>query len=203
MSRFQGEVGIGDVIVTREGPAVISWFIRLGARLMGLPSQVNHVIIVHHKDPVTGRWIGIEGRPSGTGWCDVTARLSHPLTNANTAQPKTEEQRFLVAHAAESLINTGYDWAAIAEAAKWALRLRVWAAKEWPEDDAVPGAVICSSFADWAYERVGLDNPGGTHMTRFTTPGHWDKFMVDSAPVWEKYNGLTMSGTEWTDDERQ
>lgn len=177
MARFKGEIGVGDVMVTREGPRVVSWVIRFGARLMGLPNQANHVIIVHHIDPLTGRWVGIEGRPSGTGWCDVTARLSHPLVNVNTAQPKTEEQRFLVAKAAESLIDSTYDWAAIAEAAQQATRLRVRAAAEWSED-AVPGAVICSSFADWAYERVGLANPGGFLFTRFTTPGHWDKFML-------------------------
>lgn len=177
MPRFTGEIGIGDVIVTREGHPLISWAIRLGARLMGLPANVNHVIIVHHLDELTGRWVGIEGRPSGTGWCDVSARLGHPLTNANTSQPKTEAQRYLVATAAEALVGTRYDWEAIAEAARQATRIRVRAAAEWPED-AVPGAVVCSSFADWAYERVGLDNPGGDVLTRFTTPGHWDLFMM-------------------------
>ncbi len=178
MARFSGEVGVGDVLVTREGPAAISWAVRLGARLMGLPAYVNHVIIVHHRDLLTGRWVGVEGRPSGTGWCDVTTRLAHPLTNANTAQPKTADQRYLIASAAEALVGTAYDWGAIGEAACWALHLRAVAAREWPED-AVPGAVICSSFADWAYERVGLGNPGGKTLTRFTTPGHWDRFMID------------------------
>lgn len=178
MPRYVGEIGIGDVIVTREGPWIISWGIRLGARLMGLPSHVNHVIIVHHRDPLTGKWVGIEGRPSGTGWCDVQARLDGPLTNANTAQPKTEAQRYLIATAAEVLVGTRYDWGAIAEAARQATRLRVKAAREWP-DDAVPGAVICSAFADWAYERSGLDNPGGHVLTRFTTPGHWDRFIME------------------------
>lgn len=177
MARFKGMIGVGDVIVTREGPWIISFAIRLGARLMGLPAFVNHVIIVHHQDPVTGRWVGIEGRPSGTGWVDIGTRLNQPLTNANTAQYKTEDQRYLVARAAESLIDTSYDWVAIAEAAREATRLRGLAAAEWP-DNAVPGSVICSSLADWAYEKVGLDNPGGSKMTRFTTPGHWDAFMM-------------------------
>ena len=108
---------------------------------------------------------------------DIGTRLSQPLTNANTAQYKTEDQRYLVARAAESLIDTSYDWVAIAEAAREATRLRGLAAAEWP-DNAVPGSVICSSLADWAYEKVGLDNPGGSKMTRFTTPGHWDAFMM-------------------------
>jgi hypothetical protein len=200
VSRYSGEIGIGDVIVTREGPWILSAAIRLGARLMGLPSFVNHVIIVHHKDLVTGRWVGIEGRPSGTGWCDVQARLDGPLTNANTAQPKTEAQRYLVARAAEALVGTAYDWTAIVEAADEALRLRVAAAKEWPED-AVPGAVICSALADWAYETVGLDNPGGHLLTRFTTPGHWDRFIMDGRFL--TFPRYAQSGTEWTDDEVQ
>jgi hypothetical protein len=178
MPRFMGIVGVGDVIVTREGPWWISAGIRLGERLMGLPSYVNHVVIVHHQDPITDRWVGIEGRPSGTGWCDVGARINQPLTNANTGQPKTEEQRYLIARAAESLINTSYDWAAILESARVATKLRLRAAQEWP-DNATPGAVVCSSFADWAYEKVGLSNPGGLSQTRFTTPGHWDRFMLE------------------------
>lgn len=177
MPRFKGSIDVGDVIVTREGLWIISLAIRFGAWLMGLPAHVNHVIIVHHKDQVTGHWIGIEGRPSGTGWVDIETRLDHPLTNANTAQFKTKEERYLIARAAETLVNTSYDWFAIAEATREALRLRALAAFEWP-DDAVPGAVICSSLADWAYERVGLENPGGSTMTRFTTPGHWDAFMM-------------------------
>lgn len=171
-------VGVGDVIVTREGKWWISWAIRLGQKLMGLPARVNHVIIVHHKDEMTGRWVGIEGRPSGTGWVDVESRLTLPLTSTNADQPKTEAQRFLVARAAESLVNTTYDWAAILESARVALKLRMRAADEWPEN-STPGAVVCSSFADWAYERVGLPNPGGNGATRFTTPGHWDRFIAD------------------------
>lgn len=178
MPRFKGQLGVGDVIVTREGKWWISWAIRVGAKMANLPTFVNHVIVVHHIDPLTGRWVGIEGRPSGTGWCDVEERLKHPLTNANTEQPKTEGQRFLVAKAAESLVDTAYDWEAIAEAARQATRIMLRAAAEWPED-AVPGKVICSSFADWAYEQVGLANPGGNLVTRFITPGHWDQFMIE------------------------
>lgn len=178
MARYSGGVDVGDVMVTREGPWIVSALIRLGALLTRRPPTVNHVIIVHHKDPLTNRWVGIEGRPSGTGWCDVEARLADRWTNANTAQPKTNEQRLLIATAAEALVGTRYDWEAIAEAVREATRIRVRAALEWPED-AVPGAVVCSSFADWAYERVGLGNPGGNLVTRFTVPADWDRFMID------------------------
>jgi hypothetical protein len=177
MPRYSGLVGVGDVVCTREGKWWISGAIRLGARLLGLPSFVNHVIIVHHWDSNSNKWIGVEGRPGGVGWVDLSERLRMPLTNANTEQPKTEDQRYLIAKAAESLISAPYDWSAIAEDARIAARLWLRAAEEWPES-AVPGQVVCSSFADWAYEKVGLSNPGGNAMTRFTTPGHWDRFIL-------------------------
>lgn len=177
MARYSGQIDVGDVVCTREGKWWISGAIRVGATLLGLPAYVNHVIIVHHYDTVTGRWIGIEGKPGGVGWCDLTDRLKAPLTNANNRQPKTEDQRYLVAKAAESLFGAPYDWSAIAEDARIATRLWIRAAEEWPED-AVPGQVVCSSFADWAYEKVGLANPGGLTQTRFTTPGHWDRFIM-------------------------
>ncbi len=175
--RYTGVCGPGDVMVTREGPWVVSALIRLGAWLTGRPPTVNHVIIVHHKDPLTGNWVGIEGRPSGTGWCDLSQRLGDEWTNINIFQPKTNEQRYLIATAAEALVGTRYDWEAIGEAVQEATRLRIRAADEWPEN-AVPGAVVCSSFADWAYERVGLPNPGGAAKTRFTVPADWDQFIT-------------------------
>lgn len=181
MSRYTGTVNVGDIICTREGKWWISGAIRLGARLLNLPAFTNHVIIVHHKDE-RGMWQGIEGRPGGVGWVDMTERLQYPLTNANNEQPKTEAQRYLIAKAAEALVNVPYDWAAIAEDTRIALRLRTRVVQEWPESE-VPGQVVCSSFADWAYEKVGLANPGGREQTRFTTPGHWDQFIIEKG--WE------------------
>jgi len=177
MPRYTGDVNVGDVICTREGKWWISGAIRLGARLLNLPAFTNHVIIVHHRDE-RGMWQGIEGRPGGVGWVDMTERLRYPLTNSNNEQPKTEAQRYLIAKAAEALVNVPYDWAAIAEDTRIALRLRTRVVQEWPEEQ-VPGQVVCSSFADWAYEKVGLANPGGREQTRFTTPGHWDQFMIE------------------------
>lgn len=178
MARINVGGDVGDIMVTREGPWIVSALIRLGALLTRKPPTVNHVIILHHKDPLTGRWVGIEGRPSGVGWCDAEARFGQPWTNINVAQPKTAEQRLLIATAAEALVGTRYDWEAIVEAVRVATRIRLRAAAEWP-DEAVPGAVVCSSFADWAYERVGLDNPGGNLVTRFTVPADWDQFITD------------------------
>jgi len=177
MSRYTGDVNVGDVICTREGKWWIGGAIRLGARLLNLPAFTNHVIIVHHRDE-RGMWQGIEGRPGGVGWVDMTERLRYPLTNANNEQPKTDAQRYLIATAAEALVNVPYDWAAIGEDTRIALRLRTRIVREWPENE-VPGQVVCSSFADWAYEKVGLANPGGREQTRFTTPGHWDQFIIE------------------------
>lgn len=171
-------IGIGDVLVTREGNKFISGFIRLGARIAGLPSYVNHAIIVHHTDDEGTTW-GIEGKPGGVGWRDLTGPLSWTLTNANNGQPKTEDQRYLIATAAESLFATPYDWSAIRDHTRAALRFwdKSAAFREWGESER-PGHVVCSSFADWAYEQVGLANPGGYAQTRMTSPAHWDEFMM-------------------------
>lgn len=182
MSRYpmSEPIGIGDVIVTREGPWYVSAAIRFGAWLMKRPANCNHVTIVHHYDKDTKAWWGIEGRPGGVGWIDITSRLAHPLTNANNAQPKSEDQRYLVAVAAESLLGVAYDWEGIAGDAAQAARIQriMWKrVAEWREDET-PAHVVCSSFADWTYEKVGLANPGGYGRTRMTTPGDWDAFMI-------------------------
>jgi len=179
MTRFNADtpIGIGDVLVTREGPWIVSALIRLGAKLTGLPAKVNHAIIVHHRDEQGIMW-GIEGRPGGVGWRDLSVPLTGVLTNANNDQPKTEDQRYLIATAAEALFATPYDWNAIMDHVKEALRL--WSPHgpvEWT-DEEVPAHVVCSSFADWAYEKVGLSNPGGSKLTRMTAPGDWDRFMM-------------------------
>lgn len=181
-------IDVGDVIVTREGPWLVSNAIRLGARMLGTPAFVNHTIIVHHMDD-SGTWWGIEGRPGGVGWIDIRSRLDMPLTNANNSQTKTESDRYLIATAAEQLLGMAYDWKGIAADTAEAFHMftRLWRkAVEWGEDE-VPAHVVCSSFADWAYEQVRLTNPGGYARTRMTTPGDWDKFMMDNQRVWDAF----------------
>jgi hypothetical protein len=174
--RYTGDPGVGDVIVTREGHPLVSWLIRLGGRLRGGRGMVNHAIVVHHRDPA-GRLWGIEGRPGGVGWREITPKLlEHPATNANTGQPKTDEQRLLVAAAAHRLLGAAYDWRAISDAARQAARLwRVFKGEDWP-DGQTPVQVMCSALADWAYEEVRLPSPRGTDGTRWTTPEDWDLF---------------------------
>jgi hypothetical protein len=184
MARFSGSVDIGDVLVTREGPWWVSAAIRFGARLRNRPGHCNHVIVVHHRDEAGTLW-GIEGRPGGVGWRDLSGPLSWPLTNANNHQPKTDEQRAQLADIMVEMLGRPYDWRGIAEDTRQALG-RSWGiaiAREWKDGD-VPGEVVCSSLADYAYERVGLQNPGGGKITRGTTPGDWDWFMIDGAKQW-------------------
>jgi hypothetical protein len=178
MPRYTGMIEVGDVLVTREGPWWASGAIRLGAWLTDRPSVCNHVIVAHHQDAQGVLW-GIEGRPGGVGWRDLSEPLRWPLTNANTQQPKTNEQRLMIATAMEGLFATPYDWNAIKAHVREALRL--WEPHgpvEWKDHEA-PGHVVCSSLADWAYEEVGLPNPGGDLITRMTTPGDWDRFIMD------------------------
>jgi hypothetical protein len=144
--------------------------------MRGRPSICNHAIVVHHRD-AAGVWWGIEGRPGGVGWRDLTEPLKWATTNANNAQPKSEGQRYLVATAVESMLDTPYDWGGIVTDAQQAARWLWKQAGEW-QDDQKPAAVVCSSLADWAYEQVGLPNPGGTAQTRMTTPGDWDDWMI-------------------------
>jgi hypothetical protein len=184
MTRYSGEVQPGDVLVTREGPWWVSGAIRLGAWMRGLPSVCNHVIVVHHQD-VNGTWWGIEGRPGGVGWRDLSGPLSWPATNANNDQPKTTDQREQICDLLMTMLGRPYDWAGIGadaiHALEWAWKLPTLG--EW-SDTEVPGQLVCSSLADWAQERAGLASPGGGLMTRYTTPGDWDLFMTSRQ--WEQ-----------------
>jgi hypothetical protein len=180
MPRYSGPVDVGDVIVCRDafGPVgkVAAWLIRLGGRLRGEVSPVNHAIVVHHMD-VQGRWWGIEGRPGGVGWWELTPELlGAAATNVNTGQTKTQGQRYLVAAAAEKLLGVGYDWSAIGADAAQALRL--WALSANWKAGQTPAHVVCSSFCAWAYEQVGLAEPSGLTEARFVTPADWDVFIT-------------------------
>jgi hypothetical protein len=178
MPRYSGMITPGDVLVTRESGWPWADLIRLGAAISGQPALCNHVIIAHHVDDHGVLW-GIEGRPGGVGWRDLREPMGWPTTNANNQQTKTSGQRATVCAVIETVLGTPYDWAGIAEDTREALS-RFWSPQltgEW-SDHQTPGHVVCSSLADWAYEKAGLANPGGDKRTRFTTPGQWDRFMI-------------------------
>jgi hypothetical protein len=171
-----GVIEPGDVVLTRS-KGWVGWIIRFGAALLDRPNIRNHVIVVHHRDDAGTLW-GIEGRPGGVGWVDMTAVMRSRLTSTNAAQPKDLRARATIASAVEAAIERPYDWGAIAQAAAESLRIdRLWRSPEFREDGLVPAGVICSALADWAYERAGLASPGGAGRTRYTTPADWDLFI--------------------------
>lgn len=172
----------GDVLLTR-GSAWTSWLIRFGAALLDRPNISNHVIIFHHYDALGVPW-GIEARAEGVGWIDLTRTLKSRWLLTNAAQPKTPAQRALICKAVAGAIGTPYDWSGIVADAFEALRIdKLWRAREFPEDGRLPYGTVCSALADWAYERAGLANPGGSGVTRLTSPGDWNAFLITRA--WE------------------
>jgi hypothetical protein len=172
-------IGVGDVIAVRTG-GIGGWFIRLGARLRGLPHSVNHVLIVHHLDE-QGRWVGLEGRPGGVGWVDCTDYIKSPATVDNREQPKTEAQRYLVAKAAESLIGCAYDWSAVLVDAGYDLGLPRPDDLDW-HGAQKPLHIMCSAYAAWSYTQVALARP--TAPERFVEPPEWAAW--DAAKGWAK-----------------
>lgn len=165
-------VDVGDVMLVRTN-GVAAAAIRLGAALMGRPNLVNHIAVVHHRD-AKGNLFGIEGRPGGVGWVDMRLYLNSRWTRSNALQPKTREQRKAIAQAMESLLKTPYDWVDgigrdVCEAIDPLYRPN----PKWPTR-GVPGHVVCSSAADWAYGHVHLDSP---QHDQDCTPGDWDLFL--------------------------
>lgn len=168
----------GDVVCI-QSKGLNPWLIRLGAFLRGRPAVFSHVLIVSHVDRSGTLW-GIEGRPGGVGWVDVNASLRRSrYTLDNSEQPdRTPEDRVKVAKLAASLLGKPYDWSAIVADAMQSLGIPdLWGSREY-EEAVAPAHVVCSSFADWLYERVGWANPGLATKTRHTTPGDWGDFII-------------------------
>jgi hypothetical protein len=166
-------IGVGDVLCTR-GNSRAAFLIRLGAAFRDRPNSVNHVAVVHHLD-ANGVWWAVEGRPGGVGWVDATSYLTSPWTISNAEQPKDEGQRKQVADTVVQMLGTPYDWHGIAADAFEALHLkRLWK----PRHGTVPGHVVCSSLADYAYAAANLPNPGKVGFDDDTTPGDWAEFIT-------------------------
>ncbi|MGZ4621495.1 MAG: hypothetical protein ACXVGF_04595 [Blastococcus sp.] len=173
-------INVGDVLAVRTG-GIGGWAIRLGAALRGLPHSVNHVVIAHHVDD-QGRWIGLEGRPGGVGWVEMTDYLASPATVDNREQPKTEAQRYLVAKAAEKLIGCAYDWTAIGAEALFDLGAPL-SHIDWSGPNP-PLHVICSSYAEWSYRQVKLARPEPPQGEVLTQPADWAAW--DAAKGWAR-----------------
>lgn len=170
----------GDLAVVRT-PGLPSWVIRFGEMLQGKPDLRNHVAMFHHSE--NGVNFYLEGRPSGFGWkayrADADEYAGSPWTVTNAAQPKTPDQRTAVCADMEKLLGAPYDWEAIEGDTADAFRLpEVWA--KWGDGTSVPGHVVCSSAAAWAYERAGLAAPGSGDA-RFVEPADFDLFIETEA----------------------
>ena len=106
---------------------------------------------------------------------DACDYLTSRWTVTTAAQPKTGIQRKLVCDAMLAAIGTPYDWKGIAQDAADALDLPGLWKQKW--DGAVPGHVVCSSVAAWAYQKAGLARPAG-HPLPETTPADWTQFCL-------------------------
>lgn len=167
-------VAPGDVLAVNTGDGWGSWWIRFGAAVRNRPNLSNHVVVVHHVDARGTVW-GIEGRPGGVGWVDCTVYLRSRNLVTNAAQPKTSAQRAAVCKTMEALLGTAYDWDAIVNDGATDLGIHL---PDWSPDwtGTVPGHVVCSSAAQYAYLKNGLACPPGD---RGCQPSDWDAFILN------------------------
>ena len=117
---------------------------------------------------------GLEGKPGGVGQVTLDRYLSSPYTVNNCAQPRTEQQRYDVAVAAEALLATPYDWVGIARDGLTAIGAPQLWSNDW-RGQGPPGHVVCSSYVAWLYIHVGLNAPSGQ---RSVTPADWTDFSL-------------------------
>jgi hypothetical protein len=162
----------GTVLAVR-GSGWTGNLIRAGAALLGKPNLSAHIAVVHHTDAKGTTW-AISGQPGGVGWEDTARYLADPWTITNADQPLTPTQASGIATTMETLIGTGYDWDAIAADAEAAFGIIL---PGWDPSwhGTVPGHVVCSSIAAYAYAKKAAACPKGD---RGVTPGDWDQFII-------------------------
>ena len=104
----------------------------------------------------------------------IESTTEHPVRALRRfAQPKTPDQRVKVCEQMVSLLETGYDWDAIAADAADDLGFD-WS-PAWGKGQ-VPGHVVCSSLACYAYDEAGLKRPPGNART--DQPADWDEWII-------------------------
>jgi hypothetical protein len=165
------DVRPGDVLAVRSS-GVAGLAIRLGAAFRDRPNLSNHIAVVHHVDAHGTLWC-VEGRPGGAGWRDAKAYLASPWVLTNAGQPKTDLQRAAVCKVMAALVGAAYDWEAIVADAAGDLHLDTAWLPAW--NGTVPGHVVCSSLAVYAYGKAGLTSPP---VTRTDQPSDWDAFIL-------------------------
>lgn len=168
----------GDVVIVEMGIWIIRALIWIQAVVSGKAKyrKGGHVIVVSHRD-AQGRLWGIEGRPGGIGWADLTKR-DGKWGVSNVLQPKTDAQRLQIVQVMKQLLGLKYDYGAYIAIALNTVGIST----DWTDykGENVPPHFICSAVADYVYEDVGLENPGGFKITRLTTPAEWCEFIVES-----------------------
>jgi hypothetical protein len=182
----------GDLVVVRS-PGIAGWLIRFGAMLMNKSDLRNHVAMFHHTEKGVNWYL--EGRPTGLGWKTFHVAADEYLANSwtitNFDQPKTQAQRDAACLAMLKMLDTPYDWEAISADVANCLRLP----DQWGSwNNSMPGHVVCSSSADWAYRQALLSCPSlpvpggadtkGDEKGRLTEPADWEDFIMTRA--WEK-----------------
>lgn len=168
----------GDVWAVRTG-GFFGWLIRLGTLIRYLLTgkrpigqDVNHVVIVIKE--TDGVWWGIEGRPGGVGWVDLTNYITSPFTVTNYGQPKSDANRAAIITLVPQVLGTAYDWDAIMMAAATDLHLvDMFNADPTKWGTTVPGHIICSALAAWIYDHLGMKAPTEGPDTQ---PSDWVDF---------------------------
>jgi hypothetical protein len=180
----------GDILaVVNRGRSWFGNLILFFEHLQHKPDIADHVVILTHQDEL-GRWIGIEGRPSGVGLVDATPYLSDTRTRSNHDQPKPGDGNLAVflASCAKTL-GVDYDWVGMAADMFDAIHLqdlsedlaRIYA---WPtENNVLPGHFVCSSLAAWLYKEVGWTHPN-MGSERLCEPADW--WVYSDTMGWEK-----------------
>ena len=98
---------------------------------------------------------------------------SNEKVGVSTKQPTSYPERVKVCEQMVSLLETGYDWDAIAADAADDLGFD-WS-PSWGKGQ-VPGHVVCSSLACYAYDEAGLKRPPGNART--DQPADWDEWII-------------------------
>jgi hypothetical protein len=172
----------GDVVIVEMGIWIIRVLIWIQALFSGnfKYRKGGHVIVVSHVDEA-GRLWGIEGRPGGVGWTDLSKRNGQ-FGLSNVEQIKTDEQREIIVGTMKQLLGARYDYEAYLDIALATVGITA----QWTDynGEDVPIQFICSAVADYVYEEVGLANPGGAELTRYVTPALWAKFCTTKE--WEQ-----------------
>ena len=182
-SPAQWRIGRGDIIVI-QGTSLTSKLIEAGEVIAGLPPY-SHVAGFDHFDSNGTPW-GLEGKPGGVGWADLTRYLADPRTLTNFAQPKTPEQRAHLCDLNKSMIGTEYAWVTgiLADTYRDLGGPDLW--KPDPATGVVPCHVVCSSYYAYTYARIGLASPRPQDWAT-TEPGDWAKFIEDNQAAWQEH----------------